>query len=185
MLWHDGCIGKFRHMGIPLSFTNWISAWLENRRGYIEINGKRSRWFSIEKGGPQGSSLTPTIFISYHADMSNFLSWSSSHLFADDLAAVLAGRIGENFTTQCLDLERRIKFFCEQLEFYCLLTVQPINYNKTEGLWSSRAPRSSSFDINIGGNKIKWSDEFKYLGYYISPRCWLILSNFMVRHLLF
>ncbi len=170
MLWHDGCIGKFRQMGIPLSFIKWIKAWLENRRGYIEINNCKSRWFCIGRGGPQGSPLTPTIFITYHADMSNFLSWSSSHLFADDLAAIVSSQIGVEFTTQCLDLEKRLKSFSEQLEYYCLLTVQPINYNKTEGLWSTRAPRSAPFDIEIGGNKIKWTKEFKYLGYFITPR---------------
>ncbi|CAF5151170.1 unnamed protein product, partial [Rotaria socialis] len=53
MLWHEGCIGKLRQMGIPLAYTEWIKAWLENRRGYIEINGEKSRWFNIEKGGPQ------------------------------------------------------------------------------------------------------------------------------------
>ena len=74
MRWHEGCIGKFRRMGIPVAFTNWIGAWLENRRGFIEINSKRSRWFRINKGGPQGSSFTPNVFIIYHADMSNFLS---------------------------------------------------------------------------------------------------------------
>jgi hypothetical protein len=102
--------------------------------------------------------------------MSNFLSWSSSHLFADDLAAIVSSQIGVEFTTQCLDLEKRLKSFSEQLEYYCLLTVQPINYNKTEGLWSTRAPRSAPFDIEIGGNKIKWTKEFKYLGYFITPR---------------
>ncbi|CAF4694822.1 unnamed protein product, partial [Rotaria magnacalcarata] len=170
MLWHDGCIGKFRQMGIPMSFIKWIKAWLENRRGYIEINNFKSRWFCIGRGGPQGSPLTPTIFITYHADMSNFLSWSSSHLFADDLAAIVSSQIGVKFNTQCLDLEKRLKFFFEQLEYYCLLTFQLINYNKTEALWSARAPRSAPFDIETGGNKINWTKEFKYLGYFITPR---------------
>ncbi|CAM4790806.1 unnamed protein product [Rotaria magnacalcarata] len=32
MLWHDGYIGNFRQMGIPMSFIKWIKAWFENRR---------------------------------------------------------------------------------------------------------------------------------------------------------
>ncbi|CAF4586909.1 unnamed protein product, partial [Rotaria socialis] len=122
MLWHEGCIGKLRQMGIPLAYTEWIKAWLENRRGYIEINGEKSRWFNIEKGGPQGGILTPTVFISYHADMPDFLSWCTSHFFADDLAAILAGQIGIKYSKQCLDLEKKLKLFVDQLEYYCLLT---------------------------------------------------------------
>ena len=170
MLWHEGCVGKFEQMGIPLAFTKWIYAWLVNRRGYIEVNGVQSRWFSIEKGGPQGSSLTPLVFISYHADLPEFLSWSTSHLFADDLAAIVSAQIGIQYTEQCLDLQKRLRLFLDQLEYYCLLTVQPINFNKTEGLWSTRAVGSLPFDIEIGGNQLKWAKEFKYLGYVITPK---------------
>ncbi|CAF1461181.1 unnamed protein product [Adineta steineri] len=151
MLWHEGCIDKFRKMGFPPAFTNCIRAWLENRRG-----------------GPQGSSLTPTVFISYHAYTPAFLSWTSSHLFADDLAALVAGQIGLKFSIQCTDREKRLKLFCDQLEYYCLLTLPPINYNKTETLWTRRATFSPQFDIILGGHTIKWTKEVKYLEYNIT-----------------
>ena len=170
MLWHDGCVGKLRQMGILRAYTKWIKAWLGNRRGYIEIKGVKSRWFNIEKGGPQGGILTPTVFISYHADMPDFLAWCSSHFFADDLAAVLAGQMGIKYSKQCLDLEKKIKVFLDNLDYYCLLSVQPINYEKTEGLWSARAIGAAPFEIEREENIIKWCKEFKYLGYWISPK---------------
>ncbi|CAF5162993.1 unnamed protein product, partial [Rotaria magnacalcarata] len=92
-LWYLGCIGKLHNLGIPPSYLNWIEAWLVNRRCYIEINGCKSRWFSIEKGGPQGSVLTPTLFITYNCDMNISLSGCISHFFADDLAGILAGQL--------------------------------------------------------------------------------------------
>jgi hypothetical protein len=107
-LWISGCIGKLRRLGIPPSFLNWIEAWLVDRREFIEISNKRSRWFSTEKGGPQGGILTPTLFISYHYDMGQFLSGCSSYFFADDLAAILAGQLGIHYTDQCLDLEKKL-----------------------------------------------------------------------------
>ena len=170
MLWHDGCVGKLRQMGIPRAYTKWIKAWLGNRRGYIEIKGVKSRWFNIEKGGPQGGILSPTVFISYHADMPDFLAWCSSHFFADDLAAVLAGQMGIKYSKQCLDLEKKIKVFLDNLDYYCLLSVQPINYEKTEGLWSARAIGAAPFEIEREENIIKWCKAFKYLGYWISPK---------------
>mgnify|MGYP001093691166 FL=1 len=65
MLWHKDCIGKLtvRRLGIPLSYLNWIENWLNDRKGFIEINNCRSRCSAIGKGGPQGSVLTPTIFL--------------------------------------------------------------------------------------------------------------------------
>ncbi|CAF3872971.1 unnamed protein product, partial [Rotaria sp. Silwood1] len=53
----------------------------------------------------------------------------------------------------------------EYIKFLHLLTAR-----KTEALWSTRAPRSAPFDIETGGNEINWTKEFKYLGYFITPR---------------
>ncbi|CAM4839082.1 unnamed protein product [Rotaria magnacalcarata] len=70
-LWFDGCVGKRSRLGIPATYAAWIKEWLTNRRGYIDIQGTCSRWLPIKRGGPQGSCLTPSIFITYHSDMSD------------------------------------------------------------------------------------------------------------------
>ena len=96
-LWFEGCLGKLLKMGVPPAYVRWIEAWLRNRRGVIEIQGKRSRWFDIQREGPQGSSFTQTLFITYHSDMGDFIPMAMSFFFADDLAAVIAGQIGIRF----------------------------------------------------------------------------------------
>ena len=62
--------------------------------------------------------------------MADFFPGVMSFFFSDKLAAVLAGRIGEKFTEQCVDLERRLQTFLEQLEFHSILAVQPIKLFK-------------------------------------------------------
>jgi hypothetical protein len=171
-LWFEGCLGKLGRMGIPHSYIKWIGAWLSDRRSVIEIQGKRSRWFAINRGGPQGSSLTPTLFITYHSDMADFIPGAMSFFFADDLAAVIAGRIGVKFTAQCIDLERRLQNFGEQLEFYSILTVQPINYLKTQIMFTARAvcyPNPMP-QLLCGGQSIEWVSSFKYLGYWLTTK---------------
>jgi hypothetical protein len=69
------------------------------------------------------------------------------------------------FTSQCLDLEKKLKLFFVNLEYYTILTAQPINYAKTEGLWSARAIGSPKIEISAGDNKLQWVNKFKYLGY--------------------
>ncbi|CAF3389293.1 unnamed protein product, partial [Rotaria sp. Silwood2] len=39
-----------------------------------------------------------------------------------------------------------------------------------EGLWSAGAIGPPKFEICAGSNKIRWVNEFKYLGYWISPK---------------
>ena len=120
-VWHEGCIGKLYRLAISPSFLKWIDAWLLNRRTFIELDNKKSRWFCIEKGGPQRSVLTPTLFISFHCYISQFLSGCISHFFADDVAVILSGPFGLRYTNQFLDLRKPIKFFLDQLDFYSRL----------------------------------------------------------------
>ena len=170
MLWHEGCLGKLAQMGIPRAYREWIKAWLEDRRGFIEIKGAKSRWFNIDIGGPQGGVLSPTLFISYHADMPEFLSWCTFHFFADDLAAIVTGQIGMKFCNQSLDLEKRLGSFLEQLEAYAILTLQPLNLSKTLRMWSARAVGSAPFKLVSGSMSLDWVSEFKYLGYWVCPK---------------
>lgn len=121
-IWHASCIGKLRRSGISASYLRWINAWLENRKGF------RSRWSPISKGEPQGGVLTPTLFISYHHDLSHILSCSSTHRFVDDLTATMSERLGAKYAEQCLYLEKRIKTFIDTIEFYAVLSAQSINF---------------------------------------------------------
>lgn len=134
-----------RRLGIPCTYINWIKDWLNERHSFIEINNHRSRWFSIKKGGPQGSVFTPTLFITYHCDLSIFLSGYTSHCFADDVAIILSGQIGLKYGKQCLDLEKRIKSAIGHPKFNI----------KFEGL---------------NQNVISWTSDYKYLAYTISSK---------------
>ena len=171
-LWFDGCLGKLARMGIPDAYIDWIRAWLIGRKAVIEIQGRRSRWITIHRGGPQGSVFTPTLFITYHSDMADFIPGAMAFFFADDLAAVLAGQMGIKFSEQCIDLERRLQSFLEQLEFYSILAVQPINYAKTQTMFSARAvgyPNPMPH-LECGGNHIEWISAYKYLGYWLTTK---------------
>ncbi len=167
-LWWTGCLSKLIRLGIPKAYVLWIEYWLKGRVCFIEMNNKKSRLFPIFKGGPQGSCLTPAIFITYHCDMWSFLESSLPNFFADDLACVIGGRIGVKYTLQCLDLEAKLKKLFDYLEFYSALSVQPINYEKTELMWTARAVGGPKFDISMGGHQIKWANNFRYLGYHLS-----------------
>ncbi|CAF4528606.1 unnamed protein product, partial [Rotaria magnacalcarata] len=140
-LWFAGCLGKLLRMGISKADIKWIGVWLYNRRAVVEIAGKRSRWFPIKRGGPQGSCFTRILFITYRSDMENFLCMEMSFFFADDLAAAI-------------------------------LSVQPINYIKTQAMFSARVvnypnpmPR-----ISCGGYAIEWVKTYKYLGYWVTTK---------------
>ncbi|CAM4809265.1 unnamed protein product [Rotaria magnacalcarata] len=171
-LWFEGRLGKLIRLGIPHAYVNWIHAWLTGRKAAIEVQGRRSRWIEINRGGPHGSSFTLTLFITYHSDMADYIPAAMSFFFADDLAAVLAGQIGIRFTDQCMDLERRLQSFLDQIEFDSILSVQPINYAKTQAMFLARAivyPNPMP-QVHCGDHKIEWISSFKYLGYWLTAK---------------
>ena len=77
----------------PLIFTvNWtdfgdllklLTDFLSNRKQRVVLNGQVSTWTSINAGVPQGSILSPLLFLIYINDLSDNLS-SNVKLFADD-----------------------------------------------------------------------------------------------------
>ncbi|CAF4093432.1 unnamed protein product, partial [Rotaria magnacalcarata] len=131
-------------------------------------------------GCPQSSVLSPTLFIIYNCDLGSSLANCTSHLFADDLAVIVAGQLGIKYSYQCLDLEKRIKVFIDHLEYYSYLIDQPINTNKTQALFTARAIGHPKFDIHFNSGskeKINWVPEYKYLGYIISSK--LVWDKFL------
>ena len=51
------------------------------------------------KGEHQDSIFSPSLFITYHADIGDFLDCCLSHFIADDIAAVIAGSVRTKFSS--------------------------------------------------------------------------------------
>ena len=63
--------------------TRIIKNLLGNRRFYVELQGKCSRWRNQKNGLPQGSVLGPILFIYYINDMPDVTD-QELKIFADD-----------------------------------------------------------------------------------------------------
>ena len=69
-----------------------IHSLLENRRFYVEMDGRKSRWRTQKNGLPQGSVLAPTLFNIYTNDQPEFEA-IRRYIYADDLC--LATQAGD------------------------------------------------------------------------------------------
>ncbi|CAF4933005.1 unnamed protein product, partial [Rotaria socialis] len=88
-VWHKGLVVKLNRMGIPLGLLKLIISWLNDRRAYVIFGENKSKIFYTHIGLPQGSSLSPYLFIVYHSDLVTCLGAFSSHIFADDLNVLI------------------------------------------------------------------------------------------------
>ena len=87
MIWKDGLLFKIlNQMKITGKMYNWIKDFLKNRKFQVRINHTLSKKYNIENGTPQGSSISPWLFLIMINDIK--LSNSKVHLslFADDIA---------------------------------------------------------------------------------------------------
>ena len=75
---------KVFEMTKDVRLTELIQNLLSNRRFFVDLNGKRSRWRRQKNGLPQGSVLAPLLFNMYTNDQPIYPN-TRSFLYADDL----------------------------------------------------------------------------------------------------
>ncbi|CAM4765951.1 unnamed protein product [Rotaria magnacalcarata] len=99
MVWHAGLLVKLHDLGMPIALLKMTASWLGNRQAYIAFGDKVSEKYKIDIGLPQGSSLSPFLFIVYHCDLIQCLGAHSGHMFADDLSVLITAPITKSLAT--------------------------------------------------------------------------------------
>ena len=82
-VWHKGLLAKLPMFGLHHTLINWIGSFLSDRSIIIRMDGFLSNLHSINAGVPQGSVISPVLFIIFINDLLTSTS-SSIHSFADD-----------------------------------------------------------------------------------------------------
>ena len=80
---HRRLLQKLEAYGIEGEVLVWVRDFLKGRRQRVMLNGKSSDWMDVSSGVPQGSVLSPVLFIIYINDMPDMLR-KYCKMFADD-----------------------------------------------------------------------------------------------------
>ena len=67
--WHSGLLFKLKSIGVFDSVQSICSEFLSNRRQRVVVDGATSEGIPIVSGVPQGSLLSPLLFILYTGEM--------------------------------------------------------------------------------------------------------------------
>ena len=104
MLWKDDLLFKLLNQ-MKISGRMWIQDFLRNRKFQVRINETFSKTYNIENGTPQGSSISPLLFLIMINDIK--LSNTNVHLslFADDIAIWIESK---NLNTGILTLQQSL-----------------------------------------------------------------------------
>ena len=104
---HIRLLDTLRSKGLPGWAVRWVRSFLSDRTSTLVINGEESALFSVTSGVPQGSPLSPILFMLYNSELFDICRAPhrgiSSVGFADDLN-VLA--YGDSTAANCKELEQ-------------------------------------------------------------------------------
>ena len=83
MVPHRRLLSKLESYKVSQQITDWVEAYLSNRKQRVLVNGTRSEWEAVSSGVPQGSVLGPVLFLIYINDLPKEVK-NCIRLFADD-----------------------------------------------------------------------------------------------------
>ena len=85
--WHNGLKYKLNLSNLNINYIRLISSFLTNRKMQVYFKGKYSELCTLQAGTPQGSVLSPLLYILYVNDLpANRIKYCNISQFADDTA---------------------------------------------------------------------------------------------------
>jgi exonuclease III len=172
-VWHDGLIQKLFNIRLNLKFVKLISSFLSNRSCRVKVQNNLSNPIELKAGVPQGSVLSPLLYIVYCSDfLVSGTFRTKTRMFADDTAIWTSHRSAEKAASIIQEELHRIERWtnhwrvkpnptkCQSILFtFPKACKQPLLFSK--------------IPLKINNQTIPKTNTVRYLGITFSSTCTL------------
>ena len=157
---HEILLAKFQLYGFDKNAIKWLTSYLEGRKQTVKVAENMSSTQDIKIGTPQGSRLSPLLFICLMADMDLWAEESMLSNFADDTQSIIIkDTLNQALETTKREADNIISFFSSNN----LVN----NANKAAVLYNSKG-KGENISVHIGGEILNSSCSEKLLGVHIN-----------------
>ena len=166
-VWREGLISKMIKMGIPFQFIKYTRLFLSGRRTVVDINGVKSRPFYLNDGLPQGSAISPLLFLLFINDITDHTKdGATPSLFADDTAIWIAGSRNKQETIK--EMQANINGISEWSKKWKMV----LNSDKTQVMVITLDKKDSDWipKLELEGKVLKVVKEYRFLGVTIDSK---------------
>jgi hypothetical protein len=162
-VWTNKLICKMAQVGIKDRALLWITSFLKRRRISVRVNQAYSRSHRLYSGVPQGSVLSPLLFLLYTTNIAEAIT-PETHvgMYADDIAIW-------NINDDIYDMERQINNSLEGVMRWSRDLKLQLNPTKTTFAMftTDRRHRDIAPNITMDGVPIEATQNPKYLGLHL------------------
>ena len=160
-VWHNGLRYELLHMNAPALLLRWISSFLRDRTVKVRILGYTSREIAINYGVPQGSPISPLLFLLYLSKLPKLVPNTRRSLFADDSMIYAESSIADSHLIQSnlqTSLDKLTVFNADhRIILSCTKSVRVLFERR-------KSKKLKPQDVTYNGQVIPASTSVKFLG---------------------
>lgn len=156
-VWHDGLRYKLMEIGLPAGICRILSSFLQDRTVEVRIRDTLSNPVPLRAGTPQGSVLSPLLYIIYVNDAPlNTSNGVRAGQFADDIS-------GWTTATSLRLSQIQLQKTLNGIEKWCARWHIKMNGDKSQVITFKRG-ESVSCNLNFFGKQLTGANNIKVLG---------------------
>ena len=154
-------------MGVPFQFIKYTRMFLSGRKTVVDINGVQSNPFYLNEGLPQGSAISPLLFLLFINDITEHtMGGATPSLFADDTAIWIEAVKDREKTIK--RMQANINGISEWAKKWKMV----LNSDKTQVMVITTGKNDSKWtpNLKLDGKTLEVVKEYRFLGVIIDSK---------------